>query len=171
MTEKKELQLLRQLLDSAEGQIRQAKSILFASEISEKAQKIEKSNKDTVVEGVFDGEGMIDSGGKRYPVPANYASKSKLVSGDVLKLTILDDGSFVYKQIAPVLRKKLIGEVKEIEKGRFCVEVGGKLYKVLLASVTYFKADLGDTVTIVVPKDTESEWAALENVLKDVAVS
>ena len=47
-----------------------------------------------VIEGVFDGQTMHDGEGKSYPVPANYASKSKLVEGDILKLTIADDGSF-----------------------------------------------------------------------------
>ena len=47
------------------------------------------------MEGVFDGQNMMGPDGKKYPVPANYASKSKLVEGDVLKLTISDDGSFI----------------------------------------------------------------------------
>ena len=65
-----------------------------------------------VIEGAFDGQNMIGPEGKIYPVPANYASKSKLVEGDTLKLTIVDDGSFIYKQIGPVERKKLIGSLK-----------------------------------------------------------
>ena len=43
---------------------------------------------------------MIGPKDKIFPVPANYASKSKLVEGDRLKLTILPNGSFVYKQIS-----------------------------------------------------------------------
>ena len=50
-----------------------------------------------VVEGIFDGQKMAGPDGKEYPIPANYASKSKLVEGDILKLTIADDGSFIYK--------------------------------------------------------------------------
>ncbi|MBU4432193.1 hypothetical protein KKD60_02860, partial [Patescibacteria group bacterium] len=37
-----------------------------------------------IVEGVFDGENMIGPDGKQYSIPANYASKSKLVEGDIL---------------------------------------------------------------------------------------
>jgi hypothetical protein len=37
-----------------------------------------------VIEGIFDGQNMVDSKGQTYPVPANYASKSKLVEGEVL---------------------------------------------------------------------------------------
>ena len=50
---------------------------------------------------------MLSPDGKNYPIPANYASKSKLVEGDLMKLTIAEDGSFIYKQIGPVPRSKL----------------------------------------------------------------
>jgi hypothetical protein len=62
-----------------------------------------------IIEGVFDGQVMIGPDGKSYPVPANYASKSKLVEGDILKLTIADDGGFIYKQIGPIPRRQIIG--------------------------------------------------------------
>ncbi|MEK7563502.1 MAG: hypothetical protein AAB544_03855, partial [Patescibacteria group bacterium] len=45
-----------------------------------------------VVEGIFDGQNMVDGSGQTYPVPANYASKSKLVESDGMKLTITDEG-------------------------------------------------------------------------------
>jgi histone H3/H4 len=46
------------------------------------------------------------------------------------------------------------------------VETNGKKYKVLLAAATYFKIEPGDEVTLVVPRDTESIWGAIENVLR-----
>src|SRR3989344_1018089 len=49
-----------------------------------------------VVEGSFNGEKMIGDDGKEYAVPPNYASKSKIVPGDRMKLTITKSGSFVY---------------------------------------------------------------------------
>lgn len=163
----KDLQHIKQLLDVAEANIRQAKGLLFAATISEKAQKLSgEGENDAIVEGVFDGEGMLAPDSKRYPIPANYASKSKLVAGDVLKLTILADGSFVFKQIGPVKRKKVVGELVEVDQGKFVVKVGDKSYRILLASVTYFKAKTGDMLTIIVPEEEESEWAAVENVLE-----
>lgn len=96
-----------------------------------------------------------------YPVPANYASKSKLAQGDILKLTIADDGTFIYKQIGPVPRKKVIGALTQRE-GHYYVDVEGKEYRVLLASVTYFKTKPGDQVTVIVPEDETAEWAAIE---------
>ena len=118
-----------------------------------------------IIEGVFDGQTMVGSDGKNYPVPANYASKSKLVQGDILKLTIADDGSFLYKQIGPVPRKQVVGMLK-LEGGHYFVDVNTKQYRVLLASVTYFKAKPGDQVSINIPEDdTNAEWAALEAAL------
>jgi hypothetical protein len=109
---------------------------------------------------------MIGPEGKQYPVPANYASKSKLVEGDVLKLTVAEDGSFIYKQIGPVERKKVMGILLQDEKGDYRVIAEGKTYRVLLASITYFKAEAGDEITVVVPEGIESQWAAVENVIK-----
>ncbi|MBI3573128.1 MAG: hypothetical protein HY092_02930, partial [Candidatus Kerfeldbacteria bacterium] len=77
-----------------------------------------------IIEGAFDGQNMVGPDGKQYSVPANYASKSKLVEGDVLKLTITRDGSFIYKQIGPVDRQRLVGTLGRDETtGEFKVDV------------------------------------------------
>lgn len=119
-----------------------------------------------VIEGVFDGQSMIGSDKKIYPVPANYASKSKLVEGDTLKLTIVEDGSFIYKQIGPVDRKTVRGRLLRDERGEYRVEAGNKNYRVLLASVTYFKGVEGDEVTLILPTSGSATWAAIENIIK-----
>ena len=161
---------IKQLLDSAENQIRRAKSLIFHTEIEEKAKEITLQNEnvgtDNVIEGVFDGESFISPDGKNYPVPANYASKSKLVSGDVLKLTIMPVGTFVYKQINPVERKKIIGELEESADG-WRINVDGQLYNVLTASITYYKAMTGDRVVGLIPEDGKSNWAAIENIITE----
>ncbi len=120
-----------------------------------------------VIEGAFDGQNMVGPDGKQYSVPANYASKSKLVEGDVLKLTITRDGSFIYKQIGPIERQRLIGQlIRDETTGEFKVMVDGRGYKVLLASITYFKGEVGDEVVILVPQEGETRWAAVENIIK-----
>ncbi|MBU4332274.1 hypothetical protein KKD19_04945 [Patescibacteria group bacterium] len=120
-----------------------------------------------IIEGVFDGQNMIGPDGKQYSVPANYASKSKLIEGDVLKLTIQPDGRFVYKQIGPQERVRVKGVLqKDAETGEFEVLAEGKKYKVILASVTYFKGEPGDEVIILLPKEKNSAWAAVENIVK-----
>lgn len=171
------LALIVQMIDAAEKNIQSAKQLLremsggasmprSSTSFSERAQSLSVSEGGKVIEGVFDGQNMIGPDNKQYPVPANYASKSKLVEGDVLKLTIADDGSFIYKQIGPVERRKILGVLLEDDKGDFKVIAEGKTYKVLLASLTYFKAEPGDEITIVVPQDADSEWAAVEHVIK-----
>jgi len=160
-----ELEKIRRLLDSAENQIRQAKSALFGTQIHNNAKNL-VANDEEAVEGVFDGEEMIDSSGKKYPVPANYASKSKLIPGDVLKLTTLPDGTFLFKQIGPTPRKKVVGILEELSNGKYTVKSERKKYRVLLASVTYFKAEPGDKLTIIVPEKGNSEWAAVENLFE-----
>ena len=121
-----------------------------------------------VIEGVFNGQVMIGPDGKEYSVPANYASKSKLVEGDILKLTIDRQGAFIYKQIAPVERIRLIGHlIKNKDSQDYIVLAGEKVFKVLLASVTYFKGQEGEEAVILVPKDNDSHWAAVENVIKN----
>lgn len=158
-----DLKAIRQALDMAETQIRLARKLLFSGIYEEKAAGL-KLEEGRIVEGVFDGEGMMGADGKRYPVPANYASKSKLVPGDKLKLTIADDGSFLFKQIGPVDRKRVIGKLEESNEEYF-VTVDGKNYRVLPASVTYFKAKVGEKVTLIVPREQESEWGAMENIV------
>ncbi len=125
------------------------------------------SDLDRVVEGVFDGQEMIGDDGKSYAVPPNYASKSKLVEGDMLKLTIGARGNFIYKQIGPIERQRLIGTIAyDQEMGQFLVVAGGRSWKVIKASVTYYKADAGDEAVILVPKNAPSKWAAVENTIK-----
>lgn len=170
MTKNKQLEQLRALLESASANLASAKQMLAgllgtsASALDYQGKAIGLPSDGKVIEGVFDGQYMVDKDGKKYPVPANYASKSKLVAGDVLKLTIMEDGSFIYKQIGPVARKKLIGTLVQ-ESDEYKVVAGGKSYKVLLASVTYFKASAGDELTILIPESEESDWAAIESAI------
>lgn len=168
-----QLDIVRHLLESAEAQIRSAIQLLSEEtgtkspklkkiDLSQKAQSLNILAEGKIIEGVFDGEMMISPDNKKYPVPANYASKSKFVQGDVLKLTIEEDGSFVYKQIKPIDRKRLVGSLL-FEDDQYKVIAGGKSYKVLLASVTYFKLKPGDSVTIAIPANEDAAWAAIEN--------
>jgi len=166
----KQVKRLHSLIQEAETNLAAAKELLI-SIIGEDGTVLtpRSSNPDDlggkVIEGVFDGQKMAGPDGKEYPVPANYASKSKLVEGDILKLTIADDGSFIYKQIGPIERKQIIGTLVQHD-GAYYVEASGREYRILLASVTYFRIAEGDQVTIIVPADNpEAEWAAVEAAL------
>ncbi|OIO16727.1 hypothetical protein AUJ29_02445 [Candidatus Kuenenbacteria bacterium CG1_02_38_13] len=173
----KRLVELKSLVEGAEISLQQARRILDslsgAQEVKETVTQsqvkgtITQSGEGQIIEGFFDGQNMIGPDGKRYSVPANYASKSKMIEGDGLKLTITADGSFVYKQIDPLERDRLTGKLAiDEETGDYRVLINGKSYKVLTASITYFKGEVGDSVAILVPKGRESSWAAVENIFR-----
>ncbi len=164
----KQIKRLRALIVEAETSLAAAKELLLSLLGDDpKAMMSAKSEENIgkIIEGVFDGQNMVGSDSKTYPVPANYASKSKLVQGDILKLTIADDGTFLYKQIGPIPRKQIVGTL-ELVDGHYFVKTAETQYRVLLASVTYFKAKPGDQVSVNVPaEDLNAEWAALEAAL------
>jgi len=164
----KQIKRLKSLIAESETSLAAAKELLISLVGEDPGQSIAAQSDENigkVIEGVFDGQNMVGSDGKTYPVPANYASKSKLVQGDILKLTIAEDGAFMYKQIGPIPRKQVVGALIQ-ENGHYFVDVGENKYRVLLASVTYFKAKPGDQVSVNIPEDdTSAEWAALEAAL------
>lgn len=163
----KQIKRLRSLLNDAETNLAAAKELVISmlGEDDTPARTTDDDPVGKVIEGIFDGQSMHDSDGKSYPVPANYASKSKLVEGDIMKLTIADDGSFIYKQIGPVARKQVVGTLNQHD-GAYYVEVMGKEYRVLLASVTFFRLNVGDQVSVLIPEDNrDAEWAAVEAAL------
>lgn len=132
-----------------------------------KKQDIRKHEQNAlyIIEGLFDGEKMISTDGKVYEVPHNYASKSKLVEGDTLKLVIGQNGEYIYKQIKPIQRNKIIGRLLfDLNSGNFFAENNGKTWKLLNASVNYFNGEDGDPVVFYIPKSTKSSWGAVESI-------
>lgn len=168
-----QIEEIKRMIESAEASLKSAKTMLFeldpsAVSYAPKASHPSNFQADVpggkVIEGMFNGESMTASDGEIFPVPANYASKSKLVAGDHMKLTIAPDGRFVYKQIGPVPRKTLIGTLVH-EDGQFKVMAEKQHFRVLLASVTYYKGQVGDKVTIIVPEAGGTDWATIEAIL------
>lgn len=174
------LALVQEVLENTQASIKKALALIKdksvdPEELLSSLKEVKESsngnvNVDTgnsrVIEGVFSGEKMIGGDGVEYNVPANYASKSKLVEGDILKLTITGNGSFLYKQIGPVERQQLVTDLAQSETGEWYGVQGRKKWKLLTASVTYFHGDVGDEVVILVPQDGKTSWAAVENVIK-----
>lgn len=173
--------LIKEILENTQANIKKALSLLKEKNIDTNAllDSLKETREATkgvvsletgserIIEGVFNGEKMISGDGIEYNIPANYASKSKLVEGDILKLTIRKDGSFIYKQIGPVERKQLVAVLARNESdGEWYAVSGMERWKLLTASVTYFHGSIGDEVVILVPKDGKSKWAAVENVIK-----
>lgn len=181
MSNTNEIQEIKKRIIAAETMLREARELLGVlsgeqepvpdpSDTAREIGKVVSTVEGKVIEGVFDGQNMAGPDGKMYSVPANYASKSKLVEGDRLKLTITHDGAFIYKQIGPVDRQRLIGILAKDEvTNEYRVLAGERSYRVLLASVTYFKGEAGDEVVILVPKTIPSHWAAVENIIKPIS--
>ena len=163
----KQIKRLRSLIQEAETNLAAAKELLISmlgdgETITTPREVVISNNEGKIIEGVFDGQIMIDQDGKNYPVPANYASKSKLVEGDIMKLTITKEGKFLYKQIGPVERKTVIGTLIRHDD-KYFVEVNGREYEILYASVTYFRLKEGSQVSGVIPANNDdANWAAVE---------
>lgn len=166
----KQIKRLRSLIQEAETNLAAAKELLISvlgdgEAISAPRDTVVSGPEGKIIEGIFDGQIMIGPDGKNYPVPANYASKSKLVEGDLMKLTITTEGKFLYKQIGPVERKTVIGTLVHHDD-KYYVEVAGREYEILYASVTYFRLKEGSQVSVVIPADNEqATWAAVEAAL------
>ena len=165
---------LLQTVKNLEQQLAQLKSVAGLGATKDTSAKeaindseLIRSNAEKVLEGVFDGQNMIGSDGQQYDVPANYASKSKLVEGDILKLTVNNLGAFVYKQIRPIERKRVVGLLEQDPQNlQFYAVADNKKWRLLTASVTYYKGEDGDEVVFLIPRDTVSRWAAVENIIK-----
>ena len=164
------LALIVQMIEAAEKNIQSAKQLLREavgnSQVMSRpsstmpidrlaAMSVSEGGK--IIEGIFDGQNMSGPDGKQYPVPANYASKSKLIEGDTLKLTIADDGSFIYKQIGPVERRKVLGILTQDEKGDYRVMAEGKIFK---ASAFWRKSNDNSIGKFMVFKNEDSSIIA-----------
>jgi hypothetical protein len=153
MENKKTIEAIRDFIITAEKSIKNAKKLLkdvleqegmsLDSPVKLDASDMNSymSDDSKIVEGVFTGDEMLGSDNNKYPVPVNYASKSKLVQGDKLKLTIAPNGKMMYKQIAPIAREVKAGLLIK-EKDKFQVIADGNTYDLLTAAVTHFKAEV-----------------------------
>lgn len=128
---------------------------------------VAESTGQRLVEGVFDGCNMVGSDGNVYNIPPNYASKSRLVEGDMMKLTIRQDGSFLFKQVGPMERRRVVGTLHEDpESGEYVCVSPDCRWRLIRASVTYYRGVPGDEVVLLVPKGAPSTWGAVENIVK-----
>ncbi len=167
--------ILRRMIANIRYQLDQMERLMAseAEEMEEQIQSLEMPDRfesignERVIEGVFDGEHMVGEDGERYNVPPNYASKSKLVEGDLLRLAITEDGRLLFKQRGPIERQRLIGSLMLDERANeWKVVADGRKYRVLTASITFFRAQPGDEVAVLIPLGTPSHWAAIENIVK-----
>lgn len=173
----KKIQAIRDFIINAEKSIKNAKKILKdileENWIEVKWDEIDldttwlnsyKSNESKIIEGVFTWEEMLWVDNHKYPVPANYASKSKLVQWDRLKLTIEPSWKMLYKQIKPIEREEKIWLLTK-DEWKYQVVAEWLTYNVLTAAVTHFKAEIWDSISIIVPNWKQANFAAIETVI------
>ncbi|MBM4402028.1 MAG: hypothetical protein FJ044_02185 [Candidatus Cloacimonetes bacterium] len=149
--------LIIQALESAEKSLALAKKLLGGKDASGPG-----------IVGAFDGEFMVTEKGQRHQVPPNYASKSRLVVGDTLRM-IGSGEKALFKQIEKKERVKVSGVLTK-KDGRWAVVAEEGSFFVLPVSVKFFKGEIGDEVEVIIPKDykkTKPKWAALEGVSKE----
>ena len=171
--DRKKIIAIRDFIVSAERSIQSAKKMLSSMTGTEdrydpaydtSSLTSYRSDDDKIVEGVFTGESMLGSDQSIYPVPQNYASKSHLVQGSKLKATIKSDGRIIYKIIEEIEYETKIGLVTK-NRDKYQIISDGKVYNVLLASITFIKAEVGDSVSIRLPKGKEATFATVVAVI------
>jgi len=165
------LQALQELINNAEKSLWHAKNLIghLAPKLPKKATPLKeeasghvyKHGVDQVIEGIFDGQGMVGVDKKTYPVPANYASKSKIVEGSKLKCTIKWDGSLQYKIIKEGAFTNSTGTIIR-DGNHFIVVSQDGMYQLLPAAVTYIQAKVGDRIAIRIPKSGKATYATIE---------
>ncbi len=139
-----------------------------SSTIKETAVWLEnyKEEDSKIIEGVFDWYFMIWSDNKKYPVPMNYSSKSKLIPWDILKLRIMDDWKLIYKLITQAQRKFIKATLTKNDEGRHtAVTDDGAIYFLNQAAVTYFKGSTWDELSIIINAEWIGNIAAIEAVI------
>jgi hypothetical protein len=170
----KKLLAIRDLLESAEKSIHTAKKLLAGmndeqswvdlSYLENAALSTYSNQEWRVIEGVFTWDAMLWADGNSYPIPHNYASKSKLVQGSKLKAVIAADGKITYKIIEEIAFETKIWLVA-LNRDKFQVVSGVKSYHVLMAAITFLKAQVGDTVSFRIPAGKDATYAALESII------
>ena len=126
----------------------------------------ESNNEITIVEWVFDGYFMLGTDKKKYPVPMNYSSKTKLIPGDVLKLRIMNDGKLIYKLISQANKNYVKASLSRSDDNKFtAITDEGKVYFLNQAAVSYYKGKTGDELSIIVNADGIGDFAAVEAVI------
>jgi hypothetical protein len=175
MTQNESLVSLLHMLNKLESDVVKAKAAvqkMFGDEgsaynaIPSASTQVADEEGMQVVEGKFDGTFMQGGDGKMYPVPMNYASKTKLVPGDMLKLRIMEDGKLIYKVTGPAPRKFLKAKLTKTEEGKFiALTEDNKTYSLNQAAVTFFKGTIGNEITIIVNGGEDTSFAAIEAVI------
>ncbi len=180
--QQKSLNALYELLEKVEVDAKRAKVMISnilqwnhediehegenVEEIASKLMNYEEWEDVKVIEGVYDGYFMVWSDDKKYPVPMNYSSKTKLVPGDVMKLRIMKDGKLVYKLIGPAPRNYIKATLSKTDENKYiAISDEGYTYELNQAAVTFFQGEPWDELSIIINPESSINFAAIEAVI------
>jgi len=156
--------VIQQFIESGGEKIESLK--IDTDKLTEDLKSYDEGDHVQVVEGVYDGYFMVGSDKKKYPVPLNYSSKTKLIPGDVLKLRIMEDGKLIYKLIGQANKKYIKATLSKSEDNKFtAISDEGTVYFLNQAAVTYYKGNTGDELSIIVNADGIGNFGAIEAVI------
>lgn len=176
MKNKNQIQAIKDFIVTAEKSLKNAKKLLndlikdnnldLNKTVDLDTSWLHSYNSDNsqIIEWVFTWEEMYGVDWNKYPIPANYSSKSKMVQWDKLKLTIAENGKMLYKQIKPIERDVKNWLLTE-DKGKYQVVADWVTYDLLTAAVTHFWAKVWDNITVIVPKWKDATFAAIDNLV------
>jgi hypothetical protein len=117
--------------------------------------------KTKIIYGFFNGKNFAGENGIDYPVPSNFISKSKLIEGDAMTIEV--ENGLKYKVIKYAVREFKTGEVIKFG-GRTYIEAEGQLYEPCFSAISYYGAEEGDEVMIIIPPKG-SQYCAIEALL------
>jgi hypothetical protein len=150
------LQLLSQALSAA------VSSLNLARQIVNEIDHVGSFETPGLV-GKYDGMFMVTEAGKKYPVPDNYAAKTKLVYGDKLKMVEGPEGRR-FKYIGRVPFTELEAKLT-LKDGRFVAVAKEGSYKLLQSAVRHYNGEEGDKLVVLIPKDEKhAPFAALQKI-------
>ncbi len=157
-TSSNKIQLLSQALSAAISSLNLAKQLI--NEIEQAGGSFEVPG----LVGKYNGMFMVTAAGKKYPVPDNYAAKTKLVYGDKLKMVEGPEGRrFKYISRVPFVE---VGAVLAMKDGQFVAVSPEGSYKLLQSAVRYYQGGEGDKVRILLPRDEKhAPFAAVAEIV------
>ena len=167
-TDPKKVQLIQDLLESAEKSVQHAKHILGELTGSSNGFNAVDANAESF-EGTFKGDHILADDGTRYEIAANYASKSKIVEGSRLRGVIMSNGNIKYTIIEKAQYELKLGKVIQDGQQETLIKVDDYIAKVLWESITFFRLEEGDEIYVRVPKGKQAEYAVIDSAIHEEA--
>lgn len=162
MSTKEDLNKLYEIIEKMQFQLELVKEIV----VKLQAQDRYDSLKDIPgIEGKFDGKYLVTSEGERIEVPANYASKSRIVYGDTLKM-YEENGRKMFKQLIKLPRRKVLAVLSKKEGKFYALSEFGD-HEISSTSVEHNNLSVGDQIQIILPEENlKAPFTTLDKTLQ-----